>query len=173
MDVTVNTPCRHYSALLVCLAFLLGFKQVSAQATGEAQPDYAPVSASDAAEGLLKLDTVVTDKSGNPVTTLEPKDFTLLENDHTDKILSFHAFDGVTIGSRIVGNLKQFTWTKSRLIGQVAFPMPAHVHRLSASESLFYPAQFWVSAPFGLVSSGGMSLPIFNRSQIEDNYFQK
>ena len=90
----MNTPCRRYSALLVCMAFLLGFKQVRAQADGAGRPDYATPLASDA-EGLLKLDVVVTDKSGNPVTTLEPKDFTLLENDHTDKILSFHAFDGV------------------------------------------------------------------------------
>jgi VWFA-related protein len=53
-------------------------------------------STSDTAEGLIKLDVVVTDESGKPVSGLEAKDFTLLDNGEPNKILSFQAFDGVS-----------------------------------------------------------------------------
>jgi VWFA-related protein len=45
---------------------------------------------------MIKLDVVVTDKSGKSVAGLEPKDFTLLDNDQPQRILSFQAFDGTT-----------------------------------------------------------------------------
>ena len=48
----------------------------------------------DATEGIIKLDVVVTDTSGRPVSGLEPKDFTLLDNGQQEKIVAFHAFDG-------------------------------------------------------------------------------
>ena len=47
------------------------------------------------AEGLITLDVVVTDKSGKPVTDLEAKDFTLLDNRQSQKILSFQASDAI------------------------------------------------------------------------------
>jgi VWFA-related protein len=45
------------------------------------------------AEGQLKLDVVVSDRSGAPVTGLDRSNFTLLDNNHPVNILSFHGFD--------------------------------------------------------------------------------
>jgi VWFA-related protein len=45
-------------------------------------------------EGPIYLDVVVTDKAGAPVSGLELKDFTLLDNGQPSKILSFQAFGG-------------------------------------------------------------------------------
>ena len=56
-----------------------------------------PTGTFDASEGIVKLDVVVTDKSGKPVSGLESKDFTLLDNGQPQKIVTFHAFDGITI----------------------------------------------------------------------------
>ena len=56
-----------------------------------AQP-VAPALASDAV-GLIRLDVAVHDEKGNPVSGLTPTDFTLLESNKPDKILSFRAFD--------------------------------------------------------------------------------
>lgn len=53
----------------------------------------------DASEGRIHLDVVVTDKAGKPVTGLELKDFTLLDDGRPAKILSFHAFDAATQGA--------------------------------------------------------------------------
>jgi len=55
----------------------------------------------DATEGMLKLDVVVTDSSGKPVTGLRPEDFTLLDNGLPEKVVKFHAFDGATALSLI------------------------------------------------------------------------
>lgn len=49
------------------------------------------------AEGHIHLDVAVTDASGDPVTDLQPWDFTLLDNDQPRKILSFRSFDGVAV----------------------------------------------------------------------------
>jgi VWFA-related protein len=55
-----------------------------------------PVAATTPAarEGRIKLDVVVTDKSGKPVTGLGLSDFTLLDNKQPNPILSLHAVDG-------------------------------------------------------------------------------
>jgi VWFA-related protein len=45
---------------------------------------------------MIRLDVVVTDKSGNPVTGLRQHDFTLLDNGLPGAIVTFQAFDGVT-----------------------------------------------------------------------------
>jgi VWFA-related protein len=45
---------------------------------------------------MIRLDVVVTDQSGNPVTGLRQQDFTLRDNGEPAKIVSFQAFDGVT-----------------------------------------------------------------------------
>jgi VWFA-related protein len=54
----------------------------------------APAAAPAAREGRIKLDVVVTDKSGKPVTGLNLSDFTLLDNKQLNQILSFHAVEG-------------------------------------------------------------------------------
>ena len=45
----------------------------------------------------IKLDVVVTDGSGKPVTGLEPWDFKVTDNDQPRKILSFHSYDGLNV----------------------------------------------------------------------------
>jgi VWFA-related protein len=69
-----------------------GHPQPTAQAPALAG---ATASASDAA-GLIRLDLTVHDEKGSPVSGLAATDFTLLENDKPDKILSFRAFDGAS-----------------------------------------------------------------------------
>ena len=49
--------------------------------------------APEAVEGRIKLDVVVTDKSGKSLSGFDLKDFTLLDNDLPVKFLSFHAID--------------------------------------------------------------------------------
>jgi VWFA-related protein len=48
------------------------------------------------ANRAISLDVVVTDKSGKPVSGLQPQDFTLLDNKQPRNILSVSAADGVT-----------------------------------------------------------------------------
>lgn len=55
-----------------------------------------PASPSTGADGLIKLDVVLTDKSGNPISGLRSGDLTLLDNGQPQKILSFQGFDGTT-----------------------------------------------------------------------------
>jgi VWFA-related protein len=55
----------------------------------------AQVPAPEHGEGRIKLDVVVTDKAGKPVSGLDAKDFTLLDNNQPGKILSFQAIDGI------------------------------------------------------------------------------
>ncbi len=50
-------------------------------------------SASDAA-GLIRLDVVVHDEKGNPLSGLPASDFALFENEKPDKVLSFREFYG-------------------------------------------------------------------------------
>ncbi len=45
-------------------------------------------------QGLIRVDVAVTDKSGKPVTGLLEKDFTLLDNNEQQKIVTFQAFNG-------------------------------------------------------------------------------
>src|SRR5277367_3793919 len=47
-------------------------------------------------EVLINLDVLVTDSSGKPVPGLHSNDFSLLENGKPNRIVSFHAFDGVS-----------------------------------------------------------------------------
>jgi VWFA-related protein len=46
-------------------------------------------------QGRINLDVVVTDEKGTPVSGLELKDFTVRDNNQPQKIVSFHAFDGI------------------------------------------------------------------------------
>jgi VWFA-related protein len=50
----------------------------------------------DPTQGMIRLDVVVTDKNGNPVTGLRQQDFTLHDNGQPGKIVSWQAFDAVT-----------------------------------------------------------------------------
>jgi VWFA-related protein len=53
-----------------------------------------PEPTPDVSEGRIKLDVVVADKSGKPVTGLNLNDFTLQDNNQPAKILSMRAVDG-------------------------------------------------------------------------------
>jgi VWFA-related protein len=77
---------RHFAPTLFTSALGLGFA-----ASACAQPALP-------AEGRLKLDVVVSDPSGAPVTGLDRSNFTLLDNNHPANILSFHAFDAIAAG---------------------------------------------------------------------------
>jgi VWFA-related protein len=85
----MNSISRISLALLLSLPLM-----VSAQQT-TASPTSAPPPASASGEGRIQLDVMVTDKAGNPVSGLEPRDFTLLDNNQPAPVLSFHARDGV------------------------------------------------------------------------------
>jgi VWFA-related protein len=88
-------------AVLLCLSALAWAQQTPAPAALQSQPasppapqdpvlSVRPAPAPRNGEGRVKLDVVVTDKSGRPVSGLELKDFTLLDNKAPVKILSFH-----------------------------------------------------------------------------------
>ncbi len=94
-------------ALFVCLPALAWPQQSPAPAAAAEQPKATSSSAPRAPAlvvrpapaprtpgGRIHLDVVVTDKSGKPVSGLELKDFTLLDDNQPGKILSFQAFGG-------------------------------------------------------------------------------
>jgi len=92
-------------ALVFCFPALGWAQQSSSPTASVAQPAATPTAqapaltqrlapAPAAAEGRIKLDVVVTDRSGKPVSGLDLNDFTLLDNNQPGKILSFRAFDG-------------------------------------------------------------------------------
>lgn len=47
----------------------------------------------DSIDGILRFDVVVSDKSGAPVSGLQPKDFTLLDNGRQQSLVSFDAYN--------------------------------------------------------------------------------
>jgi VWFA-related protein len=91
-------------ALAFCFAASLctwAGSQTLPPARKEAALPYAPTPPSrsaagkdTAAQSLIRLELVVTDKSGKLVTGLEPRDFTLMDNGQPSKILSLRAFNG-------------------------------------------------------------------------------
>ena len=84
--------------LFLCFPVLLSAQQSAAPASSPQPPapslSLALAPAPESRQGRIGLSVVVTDKSGKPVSGLELKDFTLLDNNQQGKILSFHAFDG-------------------------------------------------------------------------------
>jgi VWFA-related protein len=88
-------------SLVICLSAFSWSQQnpVSPAVTAQPQvalpssPQPSPVAPA-AAQGRIHLDIVVTDKSGKPVSGLDLKDFTLLDNNQPAKILAFQAIDG-------------------------------------------------------------------------------
>ena len=83
-------PFRICAILPFCVA-ALSFAQQS-------QPSLSTPSEvkPDPTQGMIRLDVVVTDKNGNPVTGLRQQDFTLHDNGQPGKIVSWQAFDAVT-----------------------------------------------------------------------------
>ena len=80
------------SSLSSTFVFCLMLSVCAQKATPVSAPTY------DAEEGLIKLDVVVTDKLGKPISGIARKDFKLLENDQPARILTFHAYDGTSTG---------------------------------------------------------------------------
>jgi VWFA-related protein len=84
---------RIVAVLLLCLS-------AAAVAQLNQSPVLAPFevesSPPDPSQGTIRLDVVVTDKSGHPVAGLKQEDFTFRDNGQPGKIVSFQAFDGVT-----------------------------------------------------------------------------
>jgi VWFA-related protein len=50
----------------------------------------------DPTQGMIRVDLVVGDKSGNPVVGLKQQDFVLRDNAQPGRIVSFQSFDGIT-----------------------------------------------------------------------------
>jgi VWFA-related protein len=94
------------STLLFCLALSLCAQNTALQGTPQQSPAelafqpprHTSVSAPiyDPQEGLIKVDVVVTDRAGKPISGIAAKDFTLLDNGQPEKILTFHAFDEIS-----------------------------------------------------------------------------
>jgi VWFA-related protein len=95
------------NAKCVCLSFflclpVLAWTQQNPVAPAATHSETAsvsalsPPSAPENSKGRIKLDVVVTDRSGKPLSGLALNDFTLLDNDQPSPILSFHAFDDAT-----------------------------------------------------------------------------
>jgi VWFA-related protein len=87
-------PFRTCLALFLCLpapAFAQQH-QTPISVPLEVEPGVMP----DPTQGRIRLDVVVTDKSGNRVTGLKQQDFMLRDNAQPGEIVSFQAFDGTT-----------------------------------------------------------------------------
>jgi VWFA-related protein len=88
--------------LLFCSSASFLCAQTSTPEESTAQSAAAPAthdqhraeSASDSSGGLIRLNVMVTDQSGKPAAGLDLKDFTLLDNDRPQPVVSFQAFDG-------------------------------------------------------------------------------
>jgi VWFA-related protein len=83
--------------ILIC-SFVLSLPMLAGQRP--IQP--IPVQPTPGMESTIRLDVVVNDKSGKPVSGLEQKDFTLLDNKLPEKILSFEAVPGAAADSEPV-----------------------------------------------------------------------
>jgi VWFA-related protein len=93
--IGMNKPYCVGPALLVCVS-ALGFAQQKSPPAADVLPAAVSSPATITTEGVIKLDVVVTDQSGRSVAGLKPTDFTLLDNEQPQKILSFRAIDGKT-----------------------------------------------------------------------------
>ncbi|HEY1895813.1 MAG TPA: VWA domain-containing protein, partial [Terracidiphilus sp.] len=85
--------------LCSCVALFFAVPNLSGALPNVSQaPAGSPIVERDRAEGLIKLDVVVTDAGGKPVAGLERGDFNLLEEGQPQKILSFQEFTGQGAG---------------------------------------------------------------------------
>lgn len=79
------------------LSFLILAQMGTPPQTPSAQSGAAPdAAAHPGTEHPIRIDVVVTDRSGNAVPDLEEKDFTLLDDKQPRKILSFQATNGIS-----------------------------------------------------------------------------
>ena len=62
----------------------------------------AQEAASPQAPGTVRLDVVVAHKNGPPVAGLEQKDFTIIDNKHTQPITSFRAVSGRDSKAKVI-----------------------------------------------------------------------
>jgi hypothetical protein len=93
----MGKPFRRCAALLFCLSALEFAQQKSPHAGDAVLPATISSPATiSTTEGQIELDVSVTDQSGKSVAGLTPTDFTLLDNEQPQKILSFQAVDGKT-----------------------------------------------------------------------------
>jgi VWFA-related protein len=91
------------SVVLLCASMPLAAQQGAAPpAPSQAAPDrdhpalsHRPPPPADNPEGKIKLDVLVTDEAGRPVSGLQREDFTLLDNKKLRPLISFRAVDGV------------------------------------------------------------------------------
>jgi VWFA-related protein len=74
--------------------FLLSLSSLACAQQTVAAPNAAQGVALNAGNGAIQLNVVVTDKAGKPVSGLTAADFTLLDNNQPDKIVSFRAYNG-------------------------------------------------------------------------------
>jgi VWFA-related protein len=94
---------RCATALMLSLAFT-GVARPDGAATAQQHPghperdrpelSHRPAPNPEAPPGRMKLDVLVTDGSGHPVTGLQQENFTLVDNKKPRPILSFRAVDG-------------------------------------------------------------------------------
>jgi VWFA-related protein len=83
----------HSGALIFILASVACSHFAQSQVASTTRIPAGAAHLSDADKGLIKLDVVVTDNSGTPVSGLEPKDFALSENSQPNPIVSLQSFD--------------------------------------------------------------------------------
>ncbi|MGB6691562.1 MAG: VWA domain-containing protein [Terracidiphilus sp.] len=86
----LGKPFRICEALFSYALLLVPLQQ---RLTAQDSQVVSPPPAMLAAEGLARLDVVVTDKTGKPATGLAPGDFALLDNGQPAKIVSWQAFN--------------------------------------------------------------------------------
>jgi hypothetical protein len=96
------------TALFVCSS-LSGFAQQGASSSPLPPPPESATSSTGDSGRRITLDVVVTDKSGNPVPGLQQQDFTVLDDEQPQKILSFSATDET--GKRLVLRSRSFCWS--------------------------------------------------------------
>jgi len=96
---------RLFFAISICLPMLAAGQAAPSSAGQPPNPTLqirpapklpAPPS-SVTPEGRIHLDVVVSDAEGKPAMELLPPDFTILDNDRPRRILSFRAYDGVSV----------------------------------------------------------------------------
>jgi len=88
----MNKRIQTWCALFVSLP-LVAFAQPAKTAPQAQSPELKLRPAPAPEQGRIHLDVVVTDKSGKPVSGLELKDFTLLDNKQPARIVSFQAIE--------------------------------------------------------------------------------
>ncbi len=93
----------------LCVSVLVYIPVCAIAQLGQPQfaiPQFPPRATFDARQGIIKLDVVVTGKTGAPVTGLAEQDFTLLDNNQAQQPVNFAAFD----------NIKSFPDPSERLV---------------------------------------------------------